>query len=125
MSHNAERVDGLSAIIEAQGWNENTVLGLTLDFINQHLLGPAFLDFCQESAESLEEPVEGLGDSALAAAAVAAASQSDEGSWTFTDGCGTGVGNEFWLEDRSGRTAYVCVDQGEVVALTFHDAEEE
>lgn len=123
MSQTAARIVGLSAIVEGEGWNESTLLGLALDFINQESRGPAFLQHCNEQATSLAAPIQHKGDSALAVAAVAEASQSDEEDWEFIDGPETGVGNEFWLEHSSGETAYVCVDQGEVVSCTFHDAQ--
>ena len=53
---------------------------------------------------------------------VADASATDPADWEFTTGPETGVGAEYWLQNpKAGLEAYICIDQGDLVALDIHD----
>lgn len=58
-----------------------------------------------------------LGDYEIALSAL-----PGNGDWEQCDGPETGVGNEFWFEDRADRSRlfYVCVDQGELRVASEH-----
>jgi hypothetical protein len=70
--------------------------------------------------EVIEEVPEESSDYDKALAAVRSASgASKKTKWVTVDGPGTGVGNEFYLQNRTHGTYYVCVDQGEVTACSL------
>ncbi len=67
--------------------------------------------------EILDEAPEGSSDYDKALAAVRSASgASNKTKWAIVAGPETGVGNEFYLHNKTRGTYYVCVDQGEVTA---------
>ncbi|BBB70226.1 hypothetical protein UNDYM_5973 (plasmid) [Undibacterium sp. YM2] len=47
--------------------------------------------------------------------------QSTIEDWFDADGPSTGVGAEYYFAHIDGRTAYVCVDQGEVITVEVYD----
>jgi hypothetical protein len=64
-----------------------------------------------------------MGMTAAQAAAEQTGTNPDQ--WKLTSGPETGVGVEYWLAGPKDLTAYVCIDQGEVIACEIHNAEEE
>lgn len=69
--------------------------------------------------EVLDKAPEGSSDYDKALAAVRSASgASNTAKWAIVSGPETGVGNEFYLQNKTHGTYYVCVDQGEVTACS-------
>jgi len=113
----------LAALTEQQGWNDDALLQILLAYVITRGLEDDVFAHAETVAEMESEGIPDLNPQPMSALDhVVADSGLPAAEWTSIDGPETGVGAEYWYRhEPTGKTAYVCIDQGECTALRIHN----